>query len=71
MSSQFLEISDDTSPLPIKKLDVCPESLIEELKASHQKIIDNQKDLKKMYEAIYLASGIISKVENICQLPVN
>jgi len=53
----------------LPKMDACPDELIAELHAANQSVIDNQEDKKKFYEAVYYASGIISKVQDTCQLP--
>jgi len=53
----------------LKLNEECPDELVQELKNANQSIIDNKDDKKKFYEAIYHASGIISKIQHTCQLP--
>jgi len=47
----------------------CSEALIVELKGAVQRIIDTKEDKKKFYQAVSSAHGVISKLQNICQLP--
>ena len=49
----------------------CPENLINELRDSHQNIVNNKSDLQKLYQDVYVTAGIISKIQNVCQLPFN
>jgi len=47
----------------------CSTELIEELRLAAEDIIENKDEKQKLYDSVYKAAGVISKIQNKCELP--